>query len=714
MTNVMKMLLMATITLTAINGAFAVELVTLANTSFIEEYQSYVLTYSEEMKFTIIIDLKSIYKAYAEIERQVGQYNALPNRPEEMVGSINQKFNKLKNQVQILTTLNRGITGKDDASDQNLPIREIERFEDAKPYQTWGAIAPAHSGHACLHTDAIILNLQTKFLRLNNIRDTPENRKKVIPALQSLGKVGKYVTKAGDPDLVRLCIITSTQTRRKRGLCNFCGKIQKFLYGVLTSEDIARIDSNIQNITDSVNIIKISVQKQSAVIRKLATEIGISIVDLNQAKVLLSYAVSLMSCIDVLLFDVSNVILAIETKAMLPQLVEPSIFLRMIDRLLNESKNNHVFNYFNNTRAQHFMDIADKMILLRKNNLIFELTIPKLENDKWDLYNIIPIPKVHNDTYIVTAPRFSHLLRQEKKYMVTNENEIRQMKKVDNYLITHYTHPIYNRINTPTCQNNIDQCKLSQIHVNNVSYISLYDNHGVLIIPEIGKSILFTVNCKNYTSEIYIKEVTLLKTTDKCTLVQDNTEIILNGLPEEYQLINPSETYLATNFSGLAIRVTEVANQIDTKYLKDIGQDLDSIGRDLERARIVLKHENFWNTMNGLFDGFIKIGLPSIGVIGVFFALWRFGALMPILKLIGKGLFKCCCPGANKKLEKYESKAQIELQKLRKQLDSMVEEKKGKSNLSEIRTKPKGVRPSASSFTIAEVHSNVGDVKPSV
>ncbi|KAG7196800.1 hypothetical protein KM043_018766 [Ampulex compressa] len=64
MTNIMKMLLTTTIALTVINSSHTIELATFANTSFIEEYQAYVLTYSEEMKFTLIIDLKSIYEAY--------------------------------------------------------------------------------------------------------------------------------------------------------------------------------------------------------------------------------------------------------------------------------------------------------------------------------------------------------------------------------------------------------------------------------------------------------------------------------------------------------------------------------------------------------------------------------------------------------------------------------------------------------------------------
>lgn len=463
-------------------------------------------------------------------------------------------------------------------------------------------ITPAYSGYTCLHTDEIIHNLQTKFLELNNIEDTVQNRNKVIPTLQSLGKIMKEVTKKEkNKDLIFTCVMTAP-TRNKRGLCNFCGKIQKFLYGTPTHDDLMRIDDNIQNVTDSTNIIKTSVQKQSAIIRKLATETGHYIKELQQAQNRITYILPFMSYIDTLLFDINNVILAIETKKVLPQLIEPYIILDMIDKLLKESKSDHVFNYYNETRTQHFMDISDKLILIRKNNLIFELTIPKLENDKWDLYNVIPIPQIYNETYIVTTPEYSHLLRQGDNYMITNEIEILHMKNIDDYHITHYTHPIYNRVNRPTCQNDIKRCKISKIKITEMSYISLYDNHGILLIPEIGQPTLVNVQCKDYVSEIYIKEVTLLKTADKCILSQGNTKVILNGFPKEHRLVNPSQTYLTINFSQLTMHTKNVSHQIDISYLQNIGQDLDEMEKDLEKANIVLKHDEFWNTMNGALD----------------------------------------------------------------------------------------------------------------
>lgn len=121
------MLLVTTIALTTINSAFTIEQVTFVNTSFIEEYRSYVLTYSEEMKFTIIIDLKSIYEAYEEINAQAERYNYLPDQPIDIIESISRKVKKLKKQVTTLKILSSEATNDYNSLNKDLTVEKNKR-----------------------------------------------------------------------------------------------------------------------------------------------------------------------------------------------------------------------------------------------------------------------------------------------------------------------------------------------------------------------------------------------------------------------------------------------------------------------------------------------------------------------------------------------------------------------------------------------------------
>lgn len=129
----------------------------------------------------------------------------------------------------------------------------------------------------------------------------------------------------------------------------------------------------------------------------------------------------------------------------------------------------------------------------------------------------------------------------------------------------------------------------------------------------------------------------------------------------------------------------------------------------------IIEHDEFWNAMNGIFDKFVKIGLPSLGITAILFVLWRCGAIMPILKFLRTIFLKCCCPRTNSKIKKYENKEKRELQKRKKQLESIIEQQEEQLKLLEIQKKvmTKEIKPSTSKLITTEVQSNVGGVTPS-
>ncbi|KAI4485571.1 hypothetical protein M0802_012721 [Mischocyttarus mexicanus] len=225
------------------------------------------------------------------------------------------------------------------------------------------------------------------------------------------------------------------------------------------------------------------------------------------------------------------------------------------------------------THFFEYLRISEIFIVVTANKLIFEIRLPMVEEESYDTYRIIPLPKdfkQHIFQYI-TIPH---------DYVFVDKLHLTLYRPVVDYL----TFLFYGRFKEVRLQ-----------VARRTGLIQLLDNHRWIFIAPIAETI--HVHCKGKIKEFLIKKVGLLTLEPGCLAITPDTTLQSDQTIETLSARHYESPFLYT-FNSSAFR--EPAFKLDLiripklsqihanpSMLRNVGKELDEIIQEAENIRLV-------------------------------------------------------------------------------------------------------------------------------
>ena len=386
------------------------------------------------------------------------------------------------------------------------------------------------------------------------------------------------------------------QYRSKRGLINAIGSISKFLFGTMDANDAEHYDDTITKIElddknlqmamkdqiqiitatistfndsiskfkDNEEILNINIDKFNKFMRK-QNEVNYHLEikeEITEHFQLLTYMINEMTIefdeiIDIILFARKNIIH--------PSLITPRELLNELRKAKQFLSNDKVFPLeLSETNINILMNIFKNRLGYRNQKVIFEISLPIVNDKEYFAYKLIPLPIPYPNqlTYAYIQPNFQYLLVSYNKLQYVQLNSLDECTIVlkDNYLCP--VNAIYYANNKPICEvklfvNTIKEipkdCNTKTLFGNIEIWQNLKSNQWIFVLNRPEK---LTIICKEIKEEI-IQNTGILTLEDGCKAFALQTQLIANSKTEtEYKHIIPTinitmDECCQTNFNNL-------------------------------------------------------------------------------------------------------------------------------------------------------------------
>lgn len=411
--------------------------------------------------------------------------------------------------------------------------------------------------------------------------------------------------------------------RQKRGIINPVGKIYKWAFGLLDSDDgerfekaIETLDKNQQQIhNDLENMLTVTkhfMNETSTVITKIVSNQNqlfgqIKLLQNNLSK----YELFLMirNWIDVMIIDCQNIIEildVLENSVLFAKIniIHNNILdLSELDEILKLLKKLYPNELINFNYKQSNLEIIRVETQYLNNKILFKFHVPLVKENLFDYYQLFPIP---NDHKVLIPPEPYIILDTEEHYFLHEA-----CHNVEEYCIYFNQNPVI----LPSCipqllrGNQIGNC--SVITINNIkkTLIEPVNDANVIIIPAEKEKIAKLCPHQEY---VEINQPHLIKIPNGCQIKVNNYTFQNIGANIESKQIEllPVKTQIQLSSRNSPL----VLQDVHTDRLSDIVKSAQNIHiSDLESVEIK-------DTSNNII---LYITL-TIVVILCLFVLWRY------------------------------------------------------------------------------------------
>lgn len=309
--------------------------------------------------------------------------------------------------------------------------------------------------------------------------------------------------------------------RQKRGLFNFVGEINSFLFGTLArsdglyfNEQIDRLSKNqIQQhdlIKKQTSIIKSSIEVQKEMVKnqesqailvqekfnKLSSSLKIMLTRINEEFIviqqtqaldeLMTYVILLATRCKDRFQLLSQSLIAKHEEPNFAAFLQPKMLYRELQNINNlknaetslpiELDMNSIIQYYKMGSPK--IGVVDGMLLLK-------LEIPLIERNSFDVIKITPVPvKIENDLFSILVPNHEMVALSEdkKKYAIISEGELDHCEVIPSKGYACPNLPVFNSELNPICEvaivkrdiQGIDKCDLKVLRIKTEFWMSLH------------------------------------------------------------------------------------------------------------------------------------------------------------------------------------------------------------------------------------------------
>lgn len=374
-----------------------------------------------------------------------------------------------------------------------------------------------------------------------------------------------------------------TKRRTKRGLFNFLGKAQKYLYGTLDADDGERYDNYIKIIQENQNTLHDDISSTQTIVKQLIKDVDTQLSNIKSNQQKLQDRVN----------DLTQMTQSTSTTMYLVILLDN---LENNIHILNEIRNNvqtainfaeinvlhHSILKYKELRAIihklkpetripfdnliKYYETAHTDVTIKNDLIIFYIAIPLISGKPYTLYRVYPIP-INNQIITLTNP-----------YLLKSSNDFYNLKekcpKIEK--ISLCLEEVLNS-NEPCVMKSINltnHCPMVPINFKKTSVTQLEDN-SIIIIPTQSENIQF--QCPNQKSIEIINQPSLILPSECSTKIKDKI----------YESQNPE--IISSRLKLPTIVIDEkLVQEIEPLQLTEI--NLDKIHEDLERAKQLTVH----------------------------------------------------------------------------------------------------------------------------
>lgn len=320
--------------------------------------------------------------------------------------------------------------------------------------------------------------------------------------------------------------------RSKRGLFNFVGSIQKYLFGTMDSNDQIKYDSYIQTLKENQEINNNNIKQQNELLRQVTDSFHTELTKISRNQILIKDTIDKFMSTDnhpftkVLAVNIilDNIILQCEKLKSLIDHIQIAINFAQanimhlailktneLELILNKIPNENKIPFDN---MNNYYETMYTNVLIEKDLIIFTIKTPVIRPSPYLLYKVYPIPEQNltislNYPYnLLSASNYYNLKQSCKKVENIYLCSTRELKQEEPclYELTRNIHL---------------NCKSMPIQYRKLTIIKLPDGQ-TLIIPINATSISF--HCKKTTFLEVIIEPTVINNKN-CELVIGNTVI---------------------------------------------------------------------------------------------------------------------------------------------------------------------------------------------
>lgn len=363
--------------------------------------------------------------------------------------------------------------------------------------------------------------------------------------------------------LYDLRLMQSQQNRKRRTVCEFCGKIAHWFSGVMDTETALEYDKTINALNNETLTQHELLRKQSLLIettiqtsRSTTIDIAQNLNDLDarqnalkeqieeklnetDAKIAIQELVSITALLidehNRVLFKI-NSCLTEAKRGKVPSLIPTSrleIDLKQIASVLKSNQKLPINILQEN--SLHIFKFAEVKTTLFAEKLLMEITIPIAERDDFRLYKATPIPiKISSTTIIVKIPSNYFLLNTDgHKFIPMEQNQIDEGMMIapeevlykPSTITQHRSDKIcaWKLFNEPSLENAIDICEIGIIPPMNY-LISINENN--LYFIHIESSLKIWENCNDVSQKsLNLSQNGILKIYGKCSMRTEDFSI---------------------------------------------------------------------------------------------------------------------------------------------------------------------------------------------
>ena len=256
-------------------------------------------------------------------------------------------------------------------------------------------------------------------------------------------------------------------TQSKRGLLNIIGSVSKSLFGTLDEDDLTLINKNIDKLFDSNNNMKIIIANQSALIKQVLNDERLQTVSavnndledltntVHKDEILGSLLIHTEFLISELHININEIIETIilgKRGIINPQFVKANQFLTTLKQITDKNfLTNHIT--LEPANFQTLLDISSLKISVRNNKLLYFIRVPLLENAKWKIIKIYPIPIQKDEIFLAPVIEEPIVFSSEDQYLPVDEAYMNKYCKRTTMLqICKFTHPCCSKTGMKDCE----------------------------------------------------------------------------------------------------------------------------------------------------------------------------------------------------------------------------------------------------------------------
>lgn len=313
--------------------------------------------------------------------------------------------------------------------------------------------------------------------------------------------------------------------RQKRGLINAVGKINKWLFGSLDSDDEQKYDQYLNVISNNQKTLQTEMQHSITILSNVTQIYATHLNKIEENQKIIRNKLALLDAKQITISDTLYISLIIDNinnqllkiKTILLNIQTAISFARLnimhntiinefqLKELLNNLPKEHTIQF---SKIINYYKIMIPQVKITKNKfIIFAIHVPMVHPIQFTMYKILPIP-ILNQTFLIPKP---YVLLTENKHYSTEE----ECLEIENTFIC----PQEKLSQEETCivkilTHNENTCPMVNIHYT-TSSITKINAKEILVIP--AKPIPIISNCQELKRSALISKPTLI-TLAKCPL----------------------------------------------------------------------------------------------------------------------------------------------------------------------------------------------------